>query len=102
MTVCRAPGHPDGTLVDGLLKRFPEISAMAEPDGVLRPGIVHRLDKDTSGVMVVARTPFARTPLSRQFKDRSVGKIYLPILKRIFTPHPLTIHPPLPPPPIQP
>src|SRR5271157_5593953 len=54
MTVHPAPGHPNGTLVDALLARFPELAAMAEPDGVLRPGIVHRLDKDTSGVMVVA------------------------------------------------
>ena len=83
MTVHPAPGHPDGTLVDGLLRRFPELAAMAEPDGVLRPGIVHRLDKDTSGVMVIARTPFARTSLSRQFKERSVRKIYLAIVKGI-------------------
>ena len=81
MTVHPAPGHPDGTLVDGLLARFPELAAMAEPDGVLRPGIVHRLDKDTSGVMVVARTPFSRAALSRQFKDRVVKKVYLAIVK---------------------
>jgi 23S rRNA pseudouridine1911/1915/1917 synthase len=81
MTVHPAPGHPAGTLVDALLARFPELAAMAEPDGVLRPGIVHRLDKDTSGVMVVARTPFSRTALSRQFKDRSVRKTYLAIVK---------------------
>jgi 23S rRNA pseudouridine1911/1915/1917 synthase len=76
-----APGHPNGTLVDALLARFPELAAMAEPDGVLRPGIVHRLDKDTSGVMVVARTPFSRTALSRQFKERTVKKTYLAIVK---------------------
>ena len=81
MTVHPAPGHPNGTLVDALLGRFPELAAMAEPDGVLRPGIVHRLDKDTSGVMVVARTPFSRTALSRQFKDRAVKKTYLAIVK---------------------
>ena len=81
MTVHPAPGHPNGTLVDALLARFPELAAMAEPDGVLRPGIVHRLDKDTSGVMVVARTPFSRTALSRQFKERTVKKNYLAIVK---------------------
>jgi len=64
MTVHPAPGHPDGTLVDGLLARFPELATMAEPDGVLRPGIVHRLDKDTSGVMVW-RAPRSRAPRSR-------------------------------------
>ncbi len=86
MTVHPAPGHPAGTLVDALLARFPELAAMAEPDGVLRPGIVHRLDKDTSGVMVVARTPFSRTALSRQFKERSVRKTYLAIVKGIVAP----------------
>src|SRR5258708_6513133 len=95
MTVHPAPGHPDGTLVDGLLKRFPEIATMAEPDGVLRPGIVHRLDKDTSGVMVVARTPFARTALSRQFKERSVRKIYLAIVKGIVARDRVTIERPV-------
>src|SRR5579862_2537236 len=95
MTVHPAPGHPDGTLVDALLARFPELATMAEPDGVLRPGIVHRLDKDTSGVMVVARTPFARTSLSRQFKDRSVKKIYLALVKGIVARDRITIERPV-------
>jgi 23S rRNA pseudouridine1911/1915/1917 synthase len=95
MTVHPAPGHPNGTLVDALLARFPELAAMAEPDGVLRPGIVHRLDKDTSGVMVVARTPFSRTALSRQFKERSVRKIYLAIVKGKVARDRLTIERPV-------
>jgi 23S rRNA pseudouridine1911/1915/1917 synthase len=95
MTVHPAPGHPNGTLVDALLARFPELAAMAEPDGVLRPGIVHRLDKDTSGVMVVARTPFSRTALSRQFKDRSVQKTYLAIVKGKVARDHLTIERPV-------
>jgi len=95
MTVHPAPGHPAGTLVDALLARFPELAAMAEPDGVLRPGIVHRLDKDTSGVMVVARTPFSRTALSRQFKDRSVEKTYLAIVKGKIARDRLTIERPV-------
>ena len=81
MTVHPAPGHPGGTLVDVLLARFPEMAAMAEPDGVMRPGIVHRLDKDTSGVMVVARTAFARMELARQFKERTTKKIYLAVAR---------------------
>ncbi len=81
MTVHPAPGHPGGTLVDALLARFPEMAAMAEPGGVMRPGIVHRLDKDTSGVMVVARTPFARMELARRFKQRTVSKIYLAVVR---------------------
>ena len=83
MTVHPAPGHPGGTLVDALLARFPEMAAMAEPGGVMRPGIVHRLDKDTSGVMVVARTPFARMELARQFKERTVSKIYLAVVRGV-------------------
>src|SRR5579863_1690218 len=95
MTVHPAPGHPNGTLVDALLARFPELAAMAEPDGVLRPGIVHRLDKDTSGVMVVARTPFSRGALSRQFKERSIAKTYLAIVKGIVARDRLTIERPV-------
>ncbi|MGO9604940.1 MAG: RluA family pseudouridine synthase [Candidatus Binataceae bacterium] len=95
MTVHPAPGHPDATLVDALLARFPELAAMAEPDGVLRPGIVHRLDKETSGVMVVARTPFARTALARQFKDRIVRKIYLAIVRGILAHDQVTIERPI-------
>lgn len=95
MTVHQVPGHPDATLVDALLARFPELAAMAEPDGVMRPGIVHRLDKDTSGVMVVARTPFARMALARQFKDRTVRKIYLAIVRGTVGPDRSTIARPI-------
>jgi 23S rRNA pseudouridine1911/1915/1917 synthase len=83
MPVHPSPGHPDSTLAHVLLTRFPELAAMAEPDAVMRAGIVHRLDKETSGVMVVARTPFARMALSRQFKDRTVSKVYLAIVRGI-------------------
>jgi 23S rRNA pseudouridine1911/1915/1917 synthase len=83
MTVHPSVGHPDATLVDALLARFPELSAMAEAGGVLRPGIVHRLDKETSGVMVVARTPFSKAALAEQFKSRIVKKFYLAIVRGI-------------------
>jgi len=95
MTVHPAPGHPYATLVDALLARFPDLAAMAEPDGVMRPGIVHRLDKETSGVMVVARTPFARTALSQQFKDRTVRKLYLAIVRGVVARDLITIARPL-------
>jgi len=62
---------------------------------VMRPGIVHRLDKQTSGVMVVARTPFARTALARQFKDRTVRKTYLAIVRGIVARDRITIARPL-------
>jgi 23S rRNA pseudouridine1911/1915/1917 synthase len=99
MTVHPAPGHPDATLVDALLARFPELATMAEADGVLRPGIVHRLDKETSGVMVIARTPFAKASLSAQFKARTVKKVYLAIVQglvardRVTIEHALGRHP---------
>jgi 23S rRNA pseudouridine1911/1915/1917 synthase len=95
MTVHPAPGHPGGTLVDALLARFPEMAAMAEPGGVMRPGIVHRLDKGTSGVMVVARTPFARMELARQFKDRTVTKIYLAVVRGLVARERLSIARPI-------
>ena len=95
MAVHPSPGNLHSTLVDALLARFPELAAMAEPDGVMRPGIVHRLDKQTSGVMVVARTPFARTALARQFKDRTVRKIYLAIVRGVVARDRVTIARPL-------
>jgi 23S rRNA pseudouridine1911/1915/1917 synthase len=77
LVVHPAPGHPGGTLVNGLLHRFPELR---EPDGPQRAGIVHRLDKDTSGVLVVARTDAARRHLAAQFKGRMVRKTYLALV----------------------
>ena len=90
-----SPGHPDSTLLDVLVASFPDLGAMAEPDGLLRAGIVHRLDKETSGVMVVARTAFARMALSQQFKERSVSKAYLAIVRGIVTRDRITIARPL-------
>ena len=63
-----APGNERGTLVNGLLARFPELR---DDSGELRPGIVHRLDKDTSGLMVVGRTLEAVADLQRQLASRS-------------------------------
>ncbi len=70
-------GQPDGTLANRLLARFPQI---ASQDG-LRPGIVHRLDKDTSGLMCVAMTEAARLKLSQDFADRTVRKEYLALVQ---------------------
>ena len=74
LSVHPGPGHPDGTLVNALLARCPDIQGIG---GVNRPGIVHRLDKDTSGLMVAAKTDRAHRELSRQIKDRQVYKGYL-------------------------
>ena len=74
LVVHPGPGHPSGTLVNALIHHFPEV-ALVGSEG--RPGIVHRLDQDTSGVMVVARTPRAFTSLQDQFRRRIVWKTYL-------------------------
>ena len=77
LVVHPAPGHPSGTLVNALLHRCPDLSGVG---GVLRPGIVHRLDKDTSGLLVVAKDDAAHRALQAQFAGRSVGKVYLAVV----------------------
>jgi 23S rRNA pseudouridine1911/1915/1917 synthase len=76
-------GHESDTLVNALVARYP---ALVERFGGRRPGIVHRLDRDTSGVLVVARTPEAAVSLRRQFKARSVEKVYLALAKGKVSP----------------
>lgn len=76
MVVHPALGNPSGTLVNALLYHCKDLAGI---NGVLRPGIVHRLDKDTSGVMVVAKDDEAYSQLSRQFKNRIVEKVYVAI-----------------------
>ena len=66
-------GHATGTLVHGLLARYPEIAAVGDPT---RPGIVHRLDRDTSGLLVVARTAEALDVLGAQMRRRAVTRRY--------------------------
>jgi 23S rRNA pseudouridine1911/1915/1917 synthase len=82
LVVHHGAGHHDGTLVDGLLERFPDLADLAsesvgDPD---RPGIVHRLDKGTSGLMVVARSEPAFNSLSEQLKTRRAGRQYLALV----------------------
>ena len=74
LSVHPGPGHPDGTLVNALLARCPDIEGIG---GVARPGIVHRLDKDTSGLLVVAKTEKAHHDLSEQIRARQVHKGYV-------------------------
>ena len=73
LSVHPGPGHPDGTLVNALLALCPDIQGIG---GEHRPGIVHRLDKDTSGLMMVAKTEAAHRGLSEQIKERRVQKGY--------------------------
>lgn len=76
MVIHPALGNPSGTLVNALLYHCKDLAGI---NGVLRPGIVHRLDKDTSGVMVVAKNDEAYHQLTKQFKNRIVEKVYLAI-----------------------
>ncbi|MCD7845860.1 MAG: RluA family pseudouridine synthase [Oscillospiraceae bacterium] len=74
MVVHPAPGHPDGTLVNALLAHCgPSLSGVG---GEMRPGIVHRIDKDTSGLIIAAKNDLAHQSLSAQLKDRSLSRIY--------------------------
>ena len=77
MVVHPAAGHPRGTLVNALLHHLAGLSGTGGPE---RPGIVHRLDRGTSGVMVIARHDRAHRDLARQFHDRTVGKEYLALV----------------------
>ena len=92
LTVHPAPGHPSGTLVNALLAIAPELAAVRE---TMRPGIVHRLDKDTSGLLVVARSERARASLIRQLKEREVHKTYLALVQGVPQPSQGTIEAPI-------
>ena len=78
LAVHPGPGHPSGTLVNALLARCPGIEGVG---GEIRPGIVHRLDKDTSGLMVVAKNDAAHHHLSESLKNREVRKEYLALVE---------------------
>ena len=69
-----APGHAGGTLVNALLHHVRDLAGIG---GVARPGIVHRLDRGTSGVMVVAKTDSAHGALSKQFHDHTILRVYI-------------------------
>lgn len=78
LVVHPAPGHQSGTLVNALLARNEGLSVIG---GVERPGIVHRLDKDTSGLMVVAKTDAAHHGLTRAWQDRKIKKTYITLVR---------------------
>ena len=83
LAVHPGPGHPDGTLVNALLARCPDIRGIG---GELRPGIVHRLDLDTSGLLVVAKTQQAHQNLTEQLKRREMFKEYTAVAVGLVTP----------------
>ena len=74
LVVHPAPGHPDGTLVNALL--FHCGDSLSGVGGEKRPGIVHRIDKDTSGLLIAAKNDFAHRALSAQLADRSLSRVY--------------------------
>ncbi len=78
MVVHPAAGNADGTLVNALLHHLKNLSGIG---GVMRPGIVHRLDKDTSGLLLVAKHDAAHVELSRQLRDREMEKHYLAVVE---------------------
>jgi len=83
LAVHPAPGHPGHTLINAILSHFPHLADIGDS---LRPGVVHRLDKDTSGVMLVAKNRAAQANLINQFKSRSIMKAYLALIKGRLTP----------------
>lgn len=78
LVVHPAPGHPSGTLVNALLARWRDFKGLK---GDLRPGLVHRLDKDTSGLLIVAKNDASMLKLSTQIKERRVKKEYLALVE---------------------
>ena len=77
LSVHPGPGHPDRTLVNGLLALCPDIQGIG---GEIRPGIVHRLDKDTSGLIVAAKNDVAHNRMSQLIRDRKIDKGYLALV----------------------
>ena len=79
MVVHPAPGHPDGTLVNALLWHCGD--SLSGIGGERRPGIVHRIDKDTSGLLIAAKNDFAHRALSAQLSDRSLSRVYEAVVR---------------------
>jgi len=83
LVVHPAPGHSNHTLVNAILAHCP---SLATSNNLIRPGIVHRLDKDTSGLMVIVKNDYARQYLANQFKSHAVTKGYLVLVKGRLSP----------------
>ena len=80
MVVHPAAGNPDGTLVNALLGKLDRLSGIG---GELRPGILHRIDKDTTGLLLVAKSDAAHQSLSAQIAAHTVGRVYLALLAQL-------------------
>jgi len=92
MVVHPAPGNYSGTLVNALLNHCTDLSGI---NGVLRPGIVHRIDKDTSGALVVAKNDNAHNSLAAQLKDHSMTRSYIALVEGIIKSNEGTIDEPI-------
>jgi len=92
MVVHPAPGNYTGTLVNALLYHIDKLSSI---NGVIRPGIVHRLDKDTSGLLLIAKNDFTHRFLSEQLKDRNVHREYIALVHGIIKNNTGTINKPI-------
>lgn len=92
MVVHPAPGNYTGTLVNALLYHIDSLSSI---NGVIRPGIVHRLDKDTSGILIVAKNDFSHRALSEQLKDRNVYREYIALVNGVLRNDKGTINAPI-------
>lgn len=93
MVVHPANGNPDGTLVNAIMNICKD--SLSGIGGEIRPGIVHRLDKDTSGLLIVAKNDLAHINMSRQIKDRKVKKIYIALVKGNINENEATINMPI-------
>ena len=93
MVVHPANGNPDGTLVNAIMNICKD--SLSGIGGEIRPGIVHRLDKDTSGLLIVAKNDLAHINMSKQIKDREVRKIYIALVKGNINENEATINMPI-------
>lgn len=82
MVVHPAPGHPDGTLVNALLHRF--AGSLSDLNGVIRPGIVHRIDKDTSGLLLIVKQNIVHQDMARLIQKHEVRRTYRAIVNGII------------------
>ncbi|QZE12598.1 RluA family pseudouridine synthase [Mycoplasma sp. Ms02] len=93
MVVHPSPGHYENTLVNGLLYHFK--NNLSNENGLMRPGIVHRIDKDTSGLLIVAKTNEVHQKLSDMFKEHAVNRKYVAIVDGVLSANKLKINLPI-------
>ncbi len=93
LVVHPANGNPDGTLVNAIMNIAKD--SLSGIGGEIRPGIVHRLDKDTSGVLIVAKNDKAHIDISNQIKNRETSKIYIALVRGVINENEATINMPI-------